>query len=103
MVEIGSGFSTRIAARACLMNASNQNPCELIAIEPYPDKALREGLPGLSKLIQMKVESIDLDEIMDCDLLFIDSSHLVKTGGDVNYEILEIVPRLKPGGAGSLG
>lgn len=85
------------------MNASNQNPCELIAIEPYPDKALREGLPGLSKLIQMKVESIDLDEIMDCDLLFIDSSHLVKTGGDVNYEILEIVPRLKPGGAGSLG
>jgi hypothetical protein len=31
------------------------------------------------------------------DLLFIDSSHTVKPGSDVNFLILEILPRLKPG------
>jgi len=31
------------------------------------------------------------------DILFIDSSHTVKIGGDVNYLFLEILPRLKPG------
>ena len=41
------------------------------------------------------MQSVDLKESEDCDLLFIDSSHVVKIGGDVNYEILEIIPRLK--------
>jgi hypothetical protein len=36
-----------------------------------------------------------LKEFEDCDLLFIDSSHVVEIGGDVNYEILEMIPRLK--------
>ena len=31
------------------------------------------------------------------DILFIDSSHTVKTGGDVNYFFLEVLPRLNPG------
>ena len=31
------------------------------------------------------------------DILFIDSSHTVKIGGDVNYFFLEVLPRLKPG------
>ena len=31
------------------------------------------------------------------DILFIDSSHGVKIGGDVNYPSLQVVPRLKPG------
>lgn len=31
------------------------------------------------------------------DILFIDSSHTVKTGGDVNYLFLEVLPRLHPG------
>ena len=31
------------------------------------------------------------------DVLFIDSSHTVKIGGDVNYLFLEVLPRLKPG------
>jgi len=31
------------------------------------------------------------------DILFIDSSHTVRIGGDVNFLILEILPKLKPG------
>ena len=95
IVEIGSGSSTRFAARACIMNESEGVHCDLVAIEPFPTKVLRKGFPGLARLIENKVQSVALNEFENCDLLFIDSSHVVKIGGDVNYEILEILPRLK--------
>ena len=95
IIEIGSGSSTRFAASACIMNETEGIHCELVAIEPFPTKELRKGFPGLARLIENKVQSVDLKEFEDCDLLFIDSSHVVKIGGDVNYEILEIIPRLK--------
>ena len=97
IVEIGSGWSTRIAARACSMNQNSGEPCELISIDPYPQKSLSENRPPLSKLIEKQVQSVDLEAITDCDLLFIDSSHVAKIGGDVNFEIMEIIPRLRPG------
>ena len=97
IVEIGSGSSTQIAARSCLMNQEDGHDCELVAIEPNPKPYLKEGFPGLTKLIDQKVQAVDMSEIVDCDLLFIDSSHVIRIGGDVNYEILELVPRLKPG------
>ena len=76
------------------MNETEGIHCELVAIEPFPTKELRKGF-RLARLIENKVQSVDLKESEDCDLLFIDSSHVVKIGGDVNYEILEIIPRLK--------
>lgn len=97
MVEIGSGGSTMVSARACSMNKSEGDECEFTAIEPYPPKILPRNLPGLTKLIIQKVQSIDVEFFKDCDILFIDSSHVVKIGSDVNYEILEILPRLKSG------
>jgi len=97
IVEIGSGWSTQMAARSCVMNQEAGHECELVTIDPKPNQSVRNGFPGLSTLIEKKVETVPLDDIVDCDLLFVDSSHVVKIGGDVNYEILEIVPRLKAG------
>jgi predicted O-methyltransferase YrrM len=97
IVEIGSGHSTRITARACLLNERDGAPCEFVAIEPYPSAALRQGLPGLTRLRVEKVQRVELAEFEDCDLLFVDSSHVVAMGGDVIFEQLEILPRLKPG------
>lgn len=97
IVEIGSGASTQVAARACELNRREGNPYELVSIDPYPRKDVLGNVPGKSTLIETEVQSVDLAEITDCDLLFIDSTHVVKIGGDVNFEILEIVPRLKPG------
>lgn len=97
IVEIGSGESTKFAARACLINQQEGHFSELVAIEPFPKPDLRQGIPGLTRLIEKRVEQVDAEDIIDCDLLFIDSSHVVRIGGDVNYEILELVPRLKPG------
>jgi len=41
IVEIGSGNSTKFAARACIMNETEGVRCELVAIEPFPGKELR--------------------------------------------------------------
>ena len=97
IIEIGSGASTAIAAHACLMNEKEGSPCELIAIDPYPSRSVQDGLPGLKRLRKEKVQSVNLKEFEECELLFIDSSHVVKIGSDVNFEILEIIPRVKQG------
>jgi hypothetical protein len=96
VIEVGSGFSSLVAAEAI---AKNKNTA-LICIEPFPLDFLRRGFPGLHSLIEKKVEDIDLEffsQLHSGDILFIDSSHTVKIGGDVNYLFLEVLPRLKPG------
>jgi predicted O-methyltransferase YrrM len=98
--EIGSGFSTSISARACRANLIDTgHPCELVAIEPYPAEALAD-VEGLSRLLRERVQDVPLElfaELEAGDILFIDSSHAVVTGGDVCWELLEIVPRIAPG------
>ncbi|KKQ50046.1 MAG: hypothetical protein US68_C0009G0001, partial [Candidatus Shapirobacteria bacterium GW2011_GWE1_38_10] len=96
IIEIGSGQSTKIAAKACLLNKDTK----LISIEPYPQPILRKGFPGLYKLIPKKVENVDINtfkKLNKNDILFIDSSHVLNTGSDVVYEYLQILPQLKKG------
>lgn len=100
IIEIGSGNSTYVSARACSMNQAHGLDTELIAIEPYPNHSLKKGFPGLSRLIQNKVEEVDINlfsHLEDRDILFIDSSHVVRIGGDVIFLYLEVLPRLKKG------
>ena len=97
MIEVGSGFSSLVLAQAA---AKNENS-SLICIDPFPGELVRNGnIPALQSLIETKVQDIDLEffsQLDSGDVLFIDSSHTVKIGGDVNYLFLEILPRLKPG------
>jgi hypothetical protein len=96
IIEVGSGFSSLILGEAAAKNKSSA----LICIEPFPREFLRKGFPGLQSLIEKKVQDIDLkffSQLDSGDMLFIDSSHTVKIGGDVNYLFLEVLPRLKPG------
>jgi hypothetical protein len=101
IIEIGSGFSTYISARAALMNKEKDVVnTELIAVEPFPNDTLKRGFPGLSALIQKPLEQVDLDLFLSLeanDILFIDSTHVLKIGGDVKYLYLEILPRLRNG------
>ena len=67
---------------------------------PISQRVLRKGFPGLRSLIEKKLQDIDLEffsQLDSGDVLFIDSSHTVKIGGDVNYLFLEVLPRLRPG------
>jgi len=96
IIEVGSGYSTFVSANASLRNGNTK----LICIEPYPNEILKQGFSGLTDLIPQKVEDVDLDffsELESGDILFIDTSHVVKIGGDVNFLYLEVLPRLKKG------
>lgn len=100
MIEIGSGHSTLLATRAFLKNAEEGRAGEFIACEPYPKEFLRRGFPGLTRLIEKPVQEVPLSEFESLghnDILFIDSSHVLKIGSDVQFEFLEILPRLRPG------
>jgi SAM-dependent methyltransferase/thymidine kinase len=96
VIEIGSGWSTRLAARAALRNGQTS----VIAIDPRPSEALLSGFDGLTTLRAERVEQIELDffsQLSANDVLFVDSSHVSKLGGDVNFLFLEVLPRLRPG------
>lgn len=102
IIEIGSGNSTYLSALAIQKN-KEQDPrysCEFTAIEPYPNKVLQKGLPNLSNLIKEPVQNVPLstfERLEENDILFIDSSHVLKVGSDVQYEYNEILPRLSKG------
>jgi Methyltransferase domain len=96
IVEVGSGFSSLILGEALARN----NGASLICVEPYPQDFLRNSFTGLGSLIETKVQDVGLElfsRLASGDILFIDSSHTVKIGGDVNYLFLEVLPRLEPG------
>jgi Methyltransferase domain len=96
IAEVGSGWSSLVLGQAA---AKNKNSA-LICIDPFPGDVLRKGIPGLRSLIEKKIQDIDLEffsQLGSGDVLFIDSSHAVKIGGDVNYLFLEVLPRLRPG------
>ena len=97
IIEVGSGFSSLALGRAAAKNKTSA----LICIDPFPGELPRNGsIPALQSLIETKVQELDVDffsQLDSGDILFIDSSHTVKIGGDVNYLFLEVLPRLKPG------
>ena len=101
IVEIGSGNSTYLSAQSALANKEETGiDTTLIAIEPFPNSTLKSGFPGLSKLIQRKAEEVDpslFGELRENDILFIDSSHVLKIGGDVQKIYLEILPKIRKG------
>ena len=102
IIEIGSGYSTRVAAQAVRKNTEldADYACELVAVEPFPSDVLVQGFPGLTRLIRSPVQDVPLslfDTLEAGDILFIDSSHVAKVGSDVCFEFLEILPRVAPG------
>ena len=101
IIEIGSGYSTIVAALAIMRNKQEDDgdDCKLVTIDPYPSNVL-DGVPGLSEVIARQVQDIPLSEfhkLENNDILFIDSSHVLKIGSDVFYEYLDIIPRLNKG------
>ena len=99
VIEIGSGYSTKVAMQALRRNAE-ESGIEAIhtCIEPYEMNWLESFVQ--IEVIRRKVEDCDLDwskGLRDGDLLFVDSSHMVRPQGDVLKEYLDIFPRLASG------
>jgi hypothetical protein len=100
VIEVGSGNTTLVLAAALRKNAELGFPAEFIAIEPSPPPFLKDGVPGLSRLICTQVQQAPFDLFLRLeanDIVFIDSSHVVSMDSDVLYECLRILPELAPG------
>jgi len=101
IIEIGSGNSTLLATIALRKNEEEGAlPCHITSIEPYPAPYLHDALSGSGQILQRRVETVSLEHFMalnENDILFIDSSHTVRVGGDVIFEINEVLPRLRKG------
>lgn len=102
IIEVGSGYSS-----ACTLETAERfldKDIELTFIDPRP-KLLQELFSVAEpkrkvEIIGSIVQDIPLktfDVLEANDVLFIDSTHVMKTASDVNYEFLEILPRLKSG------
>lgn len=98
VIEVGSGFSSLLIAD--VNRRWFDSSIEVDCVEPYPRPFLERGVPGLTRLIRERVELLDMDlftKLEANDVLFIDSSHVSKTGSDVNCLYFEVLPRLRPG------
>lgn len=99
IIEIGSGFST------FRMLDTNEKWCnkavEINCIEPYPDRllnGLRENDAfNINKKFVQDIPLTIFGNLQQNDILFIDSSHVVKQGGDILYEYFQIFPILSRG------
>jgi predicted O-methyltransferase YrrM len=96
VIEIGSGWSTAVMLDADVDTS-------ITCIEPYPERLLgrlRTEDRSRLRLIRTGVQDVPLEDFQKLDsgdVLFIDSTHVVKPGSDVVWEFLHILPRLKPG------
>lgn len=102
IIEIGSGYSSAI-----LLDINDlffDCKMDLTFIEPYPEVRLIPLMSGAdqkrSTILKTEVQLIPLaifKKLKEGDVLFVDSTHVVKTGSDVNYILFEILPILQPG------
>lgn len=97
--EVGSGYSTLMAIDAIRKNRdeSPSYTCEHVCIEPYEMQWLDDASVSV---IREKVEDIDLSffsQLQENDILFIDSSHMIRPQGDVVFEYLQLLPTLNHG------
>ena len=101
VIEIGSGFSSA----AMLDTAENFFPDEIAFTFIDPDPSVFDSLakPGDRERVSfraMQVQDVPLEtfDVLEAgDILFVDSSHVSKTGSDVNRIVFDILPRLKSG------
>ncbi|HET9217163.1 MAG TPA: class I SAM-dependent methyltransferase [Terriglobia bacterium] len=100
-MEVGSGHSS------CVMLDVNElffnNTIHCTFVDPYP-KLLRTLIKPSDRerirILGNRVQELDVSifrELGPSDILFIDSSHVAKTGSDVNYIFFKILPLLARG------
>ncbi len=99
IIEVGSGFTSALALDA-IEHFGLSTRCTFI--DPNPELLLKVAAPIQARhsVVAELVQNTDpalVEQLGPDDLLFIDSSHVVKTGSDVHFEVLELLPRLKPG------
>lgn len=99
IIEIGSGFSTLLALESLNKNKEeNENySCHFTCIEPYEFKWLKnKGVMFIESIVE-DVNPKVFQTLKKNDIIFIDSSHIIKPDGDLLYIFMEILPALNSG------
>jgi predicted O-methyltransferase YrrM/uncharacterized coiled-coil protein SlyX len=101
IIEIGSGFSSCVILDTNDLFFENRIECQFI--EPEPQRLLtllRENEKDRIRLYENRLQDLEagiFSQLEENDILFIDSSHVLKTGSDVNMLLREILPTLQRG------
>lgn len=101
VLELGSGYTTLLIGDACRRNAAEGRPTEHIAFDPYPRAHIvGDGPPEPTVFEPISANDVPLDRFSELgtgDILFVDTTHTVKLGSDVNHIVLDILPSLASG------
>lgn len=97
IVELGSGFSSKVIASACARNAADGTVAAYRAFDPLSWLAKAEPEMPIVEVSACDVPLSVFEALDRDDVLFADTSHTVKVGSEVNYIVLDVLPRLRPG------
>jgi hypothetical protein len=101
LIEVGSGFSSAVMLDT--LETVPYGDVEVTFIDPFPELLLgllKAGDTNHVKIVKKKLQDIDLEvfnQLKEGDLLFIDSTHIIKYGSDVQRIFIEILPILPVG------
>ena len=97
VMELGAGYSTWIAASACAENRLYGVNSHIISVDPEPRIELPSHFEANRTLYRLPLQKIPVDMFQALgknDIVFVDTSHSVKKGSDVNHIVLEVLPKL---------
>lgn len=101
IVEIGSGYSTQVMC-ACV-RLFGLDTTRVTTLDPHAEALLARLLPERPAFLDAIFKPVQqagpapFEDLAANDILFIDSSHVCKTGSDVCHLLFAILPRLPPG------
>jgi hypothetical protein len=100
-IEVGSGWSSALALD--VNDRYLDGSMKMTFIDPYPEQLnalLHHSDHDRVDIQALPVQAVDVtlfDQLGPGDVLFIDSTHVARTGGDVVHDVFEILPRLAVG------
>lgn len=101
VIEVGSGFSSAVMLDTAERFLDHRP--EMICIEPNPERLsmlLHENDMKHLTVIPKPVQEVPLEafsRLETGDLLFVDSSHVLKAGSDLHFIFFHVLPSLKQG------
>ena len=99
VLELGSGFSTLFIERALEDAGRPGAPAAHVVVDPYPSPLLAHAPRELDvrPISGAELPAAQFGELVAGDILFVDTSHVVRPGGEVVRLVLELLATLRPG------
>ena len=98
-LELGCGYSSLMSSRALSANMAEGFACDAVYADPQPRLKVAKLL-ACGRLIRHRVQDVPFElftRLEAGDVLFVDTSHVVKLQSDVVHALVTILPSLQPG------